>query len=191
MYQNNTLRTSIRRHPERSVPEEAAAILAAGLVAHVGFAVDDQPFVLPMTYQFDPERPDRLFLHGAKGSRLLQRVGEGLPVCVTVTLADGLVYSKSAKYHSMNYRSVVCFGRAQPVEDCTEKGRVFEAMTQRYFPGRTAGRDYAHADAGELRGTALLEVVLEEMSAKARRGGPQGPLDDDEAAPGTCGVVVI
>ena len=173
------------------MPAEAAAILAAGLVAHVGFSIDGQPLVLPMTYQFDPEEPDRLFLHGAKGSRLLQRVGEGVPVCVTVTLADGLVYSKSAKYHSMNYRSVVCFGRARPVENDADKQRVFEAMTARYFQGRTAGRDYAHADAGELRGTALLELALEETSAKARRGGPAGPHDDDESALGTCGVVLL
>jgi nitroimidazol reductase NimA-like FMN-containing flavoprotein (pyridoxamine 5'-phosphate oxidase superfamily) len=186
-----TTRSTLRRHPERAVPDEALEILAAGLVAHVGFAVDQQPYVLPMTYQFEPEHPDRLFLHGAKGSRLIKRVASGTPVCVTVTLADGLVYSRSAMYHSMNYRSVVCFGRARPVEDDAAKRRVFEAMTARYFPGRTVGRDYAPASRGDLRGTGLLEVAIEELAAKARRGGAAGPFDADEGAPGSSGVVVL
>lgn len=183
-------RTRVRRHPERSVPDEAAAILSAGLVAHVGMAVEGQPFVLPMSYHYDSER-SRLYLHGARASRLLRQLAAGAEVCVTVTLEDGLVFSKSAKYHSMNYRSVVVFGRAAAVEDDAVKRRVLEEMTRRYFPGRTLGRDYAEASRGELRGTALLEVEIAEQSAKARRGGPAGPLDADDAAPGTCGVIAL
>jgi nitroimidazol reductase NimA-like FMN-containing flavoprotein (pyridoxamine 5'-phosphate oxidase superfamily) len=181
-------RTRIRRHPERAVPDEREAILAAGTVAHVGFVVDGQPYVLPMSYHVEG---GRLYLHGAKASRLLRHVGTGAAVCVTVTIQDGLVYSKSAKYHSMNYRSAVCFGRGRTVEDVAEKAQLLERMTGRYFPGRTVGRDYAAASRGELRGTALLEVELEDGSAKARRGGPMGPLDADDAAPGTCGVIPL
>jgi uncharacterized protein len=172
------------------VPDEAAAILAAARVAHVGFAVDGQPYVLPMTYHWDATA-GVLYLHGAKASRLLRRLAEGSEVCAMVTLEDGLVFSKSAKYHSMNYRSVVVFGRATAVEDDTRKREVLEEMTRRYFPGRTLGRDYADASRGEIRGTALLAVTADELSAKARRGGPAGPLDADDAAPGTCGVIVL
>jgi nitroimidazol reductase NimA-like FMN-containing flavoprotein (pyridoxamine 5'-phosphate oxidase superfamily) len=185
-----TARSRIRRHPERSVPDEASAILAAARVAHVGFGVEGQPFVLPMSYHYD-EALERVYLHGARASRLLRHLAEGAEVCVTVTLEDGLVFSKSAKYHSMNYRSVVLFGRARAVEDDAAKRRVLEAMTRRYFPGRTLGRDYADASRGEIRGTALLEVEIAERSAKARRGGPAGPLDDDDGAPGTCGVIAL
>ena len=105
-------RARIRIHPERSQPDEAHAILAAGRVAHVGFVQDGQPFVIPMTYQFDAGRPGHVYLHGAHHSRLLQHLATGAPVCVTVTLVDGLVYSRTALFHSVNYRSVVCFGRA-------------------------------------------------------------------------------
>ena len=110
-------RTHIRRHPERDVMERAAPILAAGHVAHVGFVEDGQPFVIPLGYQFDPAQPDRLYLHGSTASRAVQHAASGAPVCITVTLLDGLVYSRTALYHSMNYRSVVCFGRGSRVTD--------------------------------------------------------------------------
>ncbi|PYO70977.1 MAG: pyridoxamine 5'-phosphate oxidase family protein, partial [Gemmatimonadetes bacterium] len=95
--------TQLRRHPERSVPDEASAILLAGLVAHVSFVADDQPFVIPMAYQYDPASPRTLYLHGAHASRLLRHVASGAPVAVAVTLVDGLVYSRTALYHSVNY----------------------------------------------------------------------------------------
>jgi nitroimidazol reductase NimA-like FMN-containing flavoprotein (pyridoxamine 5'-phosphate oxidase superfamily) len=97
-------RTQIRRHAERSIPEEAAEILAQGYVAHIGFSIDGQPFVLPFGYQFDPNTPDTLYLHGSHASRALRHLAGGAPVCVTVTLVDALVYSRTALYHSMNYR---------------------------------------------------------------------------------------
>lgn len=180
-------RTSISRHPERGVPDEAADILAAGHVAHVGFVDDEQPYVIPLLYHYERDRRDRIWLHGARASRLQKRLADGRPVCVTVTLVDGVVASKDAKYHSANYRSVVCFGRARPVPE-REKAALFERMTERYFPGRALGADYAPATTGQLRGTSVLEVTIEEWSAKARRGGPRGPRDDDPGAPGTAGV---
>jgi nitroimidazol reductase NimA-like FMN-containing flavoprotein (pyridoxamine 5'-phosphate oxidase superfamily) len=180
-------RTAVRRHPERAVPDEAAEILAAGVVAHVGFVEDGQPYVIPLLYHFDRGRPDRLWLHGSRGSRLQRRLRRGVPVCVSVALVDGLVASKDAQFHSANYRSVVAFGRARPVPE-EEKAALFEQMTQRYFTGRTVGVDYASPTANELLATSVLEVEIEAWSAKARRGGPQGPRDDDPDAPGSAGV---
>ncbi len=186
-----TQRTRIRRHAERAVPEEAAAILTKGMVAHVGFAQDGQPFVMPFSYSYDPAIPDRLYLHGAHGSRAMRHLAGGAPVCITVTLLDGLVYSRAAMFHSMNYRSVACFGRARSISDAGEKKRLFEQMTQRYFAGRTAGQDYDPPPPAHLRGVALVEVQIEEWSAKARRGGPKGPDDATPDAPGTAGVIEL
>ena len=182
-------RTRLRRHAERAVPDEACMILAQGQVAHVGLVADGQPFVIPLTYQYDPADPARLYLHGARASRVMQQVGDGRPVCVTVTLLDGLVYSRDAPDHSVNYRSVLVFGRGRVVTDAAEKEALFERMIARYHPGRTAGRDYAPPAAQDLATTTVVAVEIEEMSAKARRGGPNGPRDADSEAPGTCGVV--
>jgi len=182
-------RTTIKRHPEREVPDEAQEILAAGTVAHLGFCQGEQPFVIPMIYQYDPAVPDRIYLHGSHAARALKHLASGAPVCVTVTIVDGLVYSRDAQYHSANYRCVVCFGRARGIKSSTEKAAMFEGMIGRYHPGRTAGQDYASPSEEQLRATAVVEVQIEEMSAKARRGGPMGPHDDDPDAPGTRGVI--
>lgn len=182
-------RAVLKRHAEREVPGEAAEILLAGKVAHLGFVQDGQPFVIPLTYQYDNATPDRLYLHGSHASRALRHLSSGAPVCVTVTLLDGLVYSRTAQDHSMNYRSVVLFGTARPVTDNNEKARIFTEMIGRYHPGRTAGREYESATPAQLKATQVVEVIIEDMSAKARRGGPRGQLDEDPAAPGTCGVL--
>jgi nitroimidazol reductase NimA-like FMN-containing flavoprotein (pyridoxamine 5'-phosphate oxidase superfamily) len=110
---------------------------------------------------------------------------------VTVTLVDGLVYSRTALYHSVNYRSVVCFVRAAPQPDLAARERVLEAMIARYFPGRTAGRDYEAATRPHLEATAFVALDIEEWSAKARRGGPKGPRDADPIAWGTAGMVAF
>ncbi len=181
-------RTTIKRHPERAVPDQAREILAHGVVAHLGFSVAEQPYVIPFTYHYDPAKPDRLYLHGSHASRTLRHLAKGGPVCVTVTTVQGLVYSRSAQYHSVNYESVVCFGTARVIDDIREKAELFEAMIGRYHEGRTAGRDYEAASEKELAAVAVVEVAIVEVSAKARTGGPKGPLDDDPDAPGTCGV---
>lgn len=181
-------RVRIRRHPERAVPERAEEILRAGRVAHVGFVVDGQPFVIPFTYLYED---GMLYLHGAPASRALRTLAVGTPVCVEVTLLDGLVASREAKSHSVNYRSVVAFGTAAPVADLDAKRSIFERMTARYFPGRTAGTDYLQARAGDLRGVELVVVVIDERSAKVRSGPPLGQHDGDETAPGTCYVIEL
>jgi nitroimidazol reductase NimA-like FMN-containing flavoprotein (pyridoxamine 5'-phosphate oxidase superfamily) len=184
-------RTTIRTHAERSVPEEAARILAEGYVAHIGFVEDGQPFVIPLGYQFSAETPERIYFHGSLASRAMRHLASGAPVCIAVTLLNGLVYSRTALYHSMNYRSAVCFGRGRRVMDSAVQRTVYEAMVRRYFPGRTEGRDYQAPAAAHLESTALVEVEIEEWSAKMRTGGPLGPMDAVEGAPGTCGVVEL
>jgi uncharacterized protein len=186
-----TKRAEIKRHAERSVPEQAATILAVGRVAHLAFTENGQPFAIPFGYHFDAARPDRLYIHGSRASRALNLAASGAPLSITVTLLDGLVYSKSAMYHSINYRSAICFGRGREVTDPATQRTIYEQMVQRYFPGRTPGRDYAPLTAPELAATILVEVAIEEISAKARQHGPAGPCDDDPEAPGTCGVIPL
>lgn len=187
----NAALNELRRHPERSVPEEAASFLAAAHVAHLGFVVDEQPYVIPFAYHFDATTPDRLYLHGSLASRALKVLAGGVPVCVTVTIADALIASKTAFDHTMNYRSVVCFGRGRAIVDDGEKQRLFTDMVARYFPGRSPGRDYAHATPAQLAATSLVEVRIESFSAKMRRGDPNGPHDADPTAPGSAGIVPL
>ena len=184
-----TERTKILSHPERAAPEETADILAQGMVAHVGFIQDEQPYVIPMSYHYDPQQPDYLYLHGSVRSRTLKYLAGGAPVCVTVTLTDGLVYSRKAMNHSMNYRSVMLFGHGKLIEDEDRKFEIFDQMVQRYFPGRRVGQDYDPPPPEDLGATALVEVTIEEWSGKARRGGPTGPDDDNPDASGSAGVI--
>lgn len=186
MSNEQTARSRIRRHADRAVPEQVEAILQAGRVAHVAYVLDGQPYVLPFTYDY---HDGALFLHGAFASRTLKTLRTGTPVCVEVMLLDGLVASRDAINHSMNYRSAVVFGVAEPVSDEQEKRHIFERMTQRYFAGRTAGIDYAHAPIKDLRSTDLLQVRIEEMSAKRRVGPPTGERDGDPNASGSAFVV--
>jgi len=184
-------------HPERSRPDRAHEFLAQGYLAHVGFAVQTdpseppQPYVIPLTYQFDESEPDSLYLHGGVKSRVMDHLATGAPVCVTVTLLDGLVYAKTALHHSMNYRSVVIFGRGRLLEDSAKKSAVLERMISRYWPDRIAGRDYASSPEGHLKITALAEIRIETMSAKMREGGANGPGDDNPDVAGTAGVTLL
>ena len=184
-------RTRIKNHPERSVPEEAAEILSSGMVAHVGFIEDGLPYVIPLTYHYDSDNPDRMYLHGSIRSRAMEVLASGAPVCVTVTMADGLVYSRKAMNHSMNYRSVVLFGTAREVTGHDEKFALFDQMVQRYFPDRLLERDYNPPPESDLGVTSLVEVQIEEWSAKARRGGPTGPDDDKPDAAGSAGYTIF
>lgn len=183
-----TERTRARRHPERAVPEQAEEILRTGRVAHVGFVVDGQPCVVPMTYDYED---GVLYVHGAPAGRAAGTLRAGVPVCVEVTLLDGLVASRDAKSHSLNYRSVIVYGVSEPVTSEAERRTVFERMTARYFLGRTAGRDYIPARTGDLRGVELLAIRADERSAKRRTGPPLGTHDTDDSAPGTQFVVML
>jgi nitroimidazol reductase NimA-like FMN-containing flavoprotein (pyridoxamine 5'-phosphate oxidase superfamily) len=171
---NDGPRTRIRRHPERAMPERVEEFLRAGRVAHVAYTVEEQPQSAPFLYFYDD---GALYLHGVPASATIKALRDGAPVCVNVTLLDGLVASRDAKSHSANYRSVVVFGRAEVVADHAEKRRVFERMTARFFPGREAGHDYQRASVKDLRGVELLAVRIDEMSAKTRTGPALGAHD--------------
>lgn len=183
-------RARIRTHPERAVPDEAEEILEKGLLAHVGFISNGQPFVIPMLYHFEN---NIIYIHGQRGGRLPRTLRAGDQVCIEVTIVDGLIASRDALYHSANYRSTVAFGRAREVADRDEKEAVLERMTQRYFPGRTVGEHYRAPSDGDLKITSLLAIEVEELNGKRRTGPPAGPADADDSpdAFGTRGIVPV
>lgn len=148
------------------------AILDEGLFCHVGFTVDGQPYVIPTIYA---RVGDRLYIHGSTVSRMLRSLREGVPVCVTVTLLDGLVLARSAFHHSLNYRSVVILGTAVEVTDPAEKLAALKAVVEHVVPNRW--EDVRWPTEQELKATMVLRLPLEEVSAKIRTGSP---LDDEE-----------
>lgn len=168
-----TPRSTVRRHADRARYERelADSILDEGLVAHVGIAVDGHPYVIPMVYGRDG---DRLLLHGSVASRLMRGLTSGLPVCVTVTLVDGLVLARSAFHHSMNYRSVVVHGTARRITDPDEAAAALSRFVDHLLPGRSA--EVRGPSPVEVRQTAVLELPIEEASVKVRSGGP---IDDE------------
>ncbi len=167
-------RTRVRRAPARADYERATidAILDEGLVAHLGFAVDGQPFVIPTLHA---RVGDTVYIHGSAASRMIRALAAGTPACLTVTLIDGVVLARSAFHHSMNYRSVVVLGEARPVSDPHELMVVLETFTEKLVPGRW---DEVRApNRKELKATRALAMSLDEASAKVRTGPP---VDDDE-----------
>ncbi len=171
----NSARTTVKRHGDRGVYDRATinAILDEGLVAHVGFAVDGQPYVIPTLYARIEET---LYLHGAVANRMLDTMAEGVPVCLTVTLLDGLVLARSHYSHSANYRSVVVLGRAREVTDRAEKVRSFEALVDQVAKGRWT--DARQPSDVEIRTTRVLSLPLAEASAKIRSGPPKDDAED-------------
>jgi uncharacterized protein len=174
----------LRRIPQRGSYDRAVvdAILDEGLVCSVGIAAGGQPIVIPMAYV---RRGDEIILHGAQASRLLA-AGATAPVCVSVTLLDGLVLAKSAYHHSMNYRSVVVFGGARELTDPTEKTAALAALVERVQPGRWP--QVRAPNHKELAATRLLAIRIEAASAKQRSGGP---LDEPEDLDWPCWAGVI
>jgi nitroimidazol reductase NimA-like FMN-containing flavoprotein (pyridoxamine 5'-phosphate oxidase superfamily) len=169
-----TERTTVKRLPARGHydRETIHGILDLGLVCHVGFVVDGQPFVIPTIYV---RRGETIYIHGSPASRMLQALDQGAAVCVTVTLLDGLVLARSAFHHSMNYRSVVVFGTASVVEGPGEKAAVLQALADHLVPGRWP--DIRPPNPQELKRTLVLAIPIDEASAKIRTGPP---LDDEE-----------
>ena len=169
-----TKRTEFRRLPGRGSHELETinAILDAGFLAHVGFCVDNQPYVIPTLYGRDGEK---LYLHGSAASRMLGRLETGILGCIAVTLVDGLVLARSAFHHSMNYRSVVAFGTAHRIDEPDKKTRALRIISEHLIAGRW--NDVRNPSKKELKATAVLEFSIEEASAKIRTGPP---LDDEE-----------
>jgi len=169
-----TERTKVKRLPKRGVYDRDLInqILDEGFICHVGFAVEGQPFVIPTGYA---RAGDRLVIHGSQASRMLRTLAGGVDVCVTVTLVDGLVLARSAFHHSMNYRSVVVFGRATLIDQREEKLAALLALSEHMIAGRWD--EVREPNEQELTLTTVLSLPLDEASAKVRTGPP---LDDEE-----------
>jgi nitroimidazol reductase NimA-like FMN-containing flavoprotein (pyridoxamine 5'-phosphate oxidase superfamily) len=182
-----TQRTQVKRLPDRGAydSETVFRILDEGLICHVGFSVDGQPYVIPTGFA---RVEDTLYIHGSAASRMLRTLAEGVQVCVTVTLLDGLVLARSAFHHSMNYRSVVMLGRATLVSDPAEKIKALEAFTEHIVRGRW--NDVRLPTEAELKATTVLALPLAEVSAKIRKGPPKDDAEDYEL-PIWAGVVPL
>jgi len=169
-----TERTTLHRRPQRAAYDRATveAILDEGLFCHVGFVVDGQPYVIPTIHA---RVEDHVYIHGSAASRMLHSVREGISVCVTVTILDGLVLARSAFHHSMNYRSVVILGMATEVIGRDEKNDALKAIVEHVVPKRWD--DVRWPNEQELKATIVLRLPLEKVSAKIRTGPP---LDDEE-----------
>jgi uncharacterized protein len=182
-----TERTQLRRLPNRGSHdlETVCKILDAGFLAHVGFNMNGQPFVIPTLYGREGEA---LYLHGSAASRMLRELDSGIPACVNVTLVDGLVLARSAFHHSMNYRSVVAFGTARKINDPEQKTEALRVISEHLIRGRWD--DVRVPSETELKATSVLEFTMEEASAKVRTGPP---LDDEEdyALPMWAGVLPL
>jgi nitroimidazol reductase NimA-like FMN-containing flavoprotein (pyridoxamine 5'-phosphate oxidase superfamily) len=180
-------RTRLVREADRAVYDRAAAykILDEGFICHVGFVVDGQPFVIPTGYG---RVGDNLYIHGSAASRMLRRVDEGIAVCVTVTLLDGLVLARSIFNHSMNYRSVVILGTAVAVNDAKEKFEALRLLSEHILPGRWV--ESRPPNEKELKATLVMRLPIQEFSAKVRQGPP---VDDetDYAFPTWAGVIPL
>jgi hypothetical protein len=170
-----TDRNRVRRLPDRGRydRETIYAILDEALVCHVGFVQDGQPFVIPTLHA---RVGDALLLHGATTSRLLRHIAAGGEVSVAATLVDGLVLARSVFHHSVNYRSVVLFGKGELVEGDAGKLAALEAFTEKLLPGRWA--EARPPNAAELKATAVIRIAIEEASAKVRTGGPKDDPED-------------
>jgi nitroimidazol reductase NimA-like FMN-containing flavoprotein (pyridoxamine 5'-phosphate oxidase superfamily) len=167
-----TARTRVVREHERGVYDRAEVyrILDAGFICHVGFVQNGQPFVIPTGYGRDG---DLLYIHGSAASRMLKEVNQGVQVCVTVTLLDGLVLARSIFNHSMNYRSVVILGQARVIDGPAEKLEALRRLSEHIIPGRW--KDSRFPNERELKATTILRLPIAEFSAKVR----QGPVIDD------------
>lgn len=182
-----TERTKVRRLPDRGKydAESVYGILDEAFICHIGFVVDGQPYVIPTGFA---RVNDTLYIHGSAASRMLRTLADGVQVCVTVTLVDGIVMARSGFHSSMNYRSVVILGRATPVEQRDEKLAALAAFSEQVMPGRW--KELRETTDAELKGTLVLSLPLKEVSAKVRTGPPK---DDevDYALPLWAGVVPL
>ncbi|RZQ64676.1 pyridoxamine 5'-phosphate oxidase family protein [Amycolatopsis suaedae] len=183
-----TPRSTLTRKRDRARDDRQALydVLDAGLVCHLGLVLNGSPVVLPTGYGRDG---DTLYVHGSTGSGNLREAARGVAVCVTVTLLDGIVYSRSVNDHSMNYRSAVVHGNARPVTDPDEKLRGLRVLTDHLAPGSWGyARDL---NAKELAAVSVLAVGLAEASVKVRAGDPTDEPEDVLNSPAWAGVLPV
>ncbi|GAA4399477.1 pyridoxamine 5'-phosphate oxidase family protein [Nibrella viscosa] len=182
-----TSRTKLTRLPKRGFhdPETIYPILDQGLVCHVSYVLHGQPFTIPIAYcRIDAT----IYIHGSVGSHFFRELAKGVDVCVSVTMIDALVLARSAFHHSVNYRSVVAFGKTQVVEDEDERWLVLERITEHLVPGRWA--DVRQPNASELKKTMVIAIPINEASAKVRTGGVNDDPEDADL-PYWAGVVPL
>ena len=172
-----TARTKFRRLPKRGTYEREAidSILDEALVCHLGLIRDGYPVVVPTLHA---RAGDHVFVHGSAASTTLRALADGVEVCLTATLVDGLVLARSAFHHSVNYRSVVIFGKAEPVRSDEEKQEALAAFTEKLVPGRWG--DARLPSPKELKATSVLRLPISEGSAKVRSGPPVDEAPDHE-----------
>jgi nitroimidazol reductase NimA-like FMN-containing flavoprotein (pyridoxamine 5'-phosphate oxidase superfamily) len=168
-------RTTVQRAPQRAEYDRTVIyqILDEAFICHVGFVVDGEPVVIPMSYA---RMGDRLVIHGSQASRMMRSLEAGVSVCATVLILDGLVLARSAFDHSMNYRSVVVFGRAYPLNDASEKHEALRRFSEHICPGRWA--EVRQPNDNELKATMVLALAVDEASAKIRSGPPVDQKED-------------
>ena len=178
-------KNKVERKPDRGHYDKKTIyqILDEGLICHVGLIQDNCPIVIPMNYA---RLNDRILLHGSPASRLLQSIKKGVDVCITVTLLDGLVLARSVLHHSMNYRSVVIFGKGSLIEDYNQKKEAFERIVEHIIPGRWA--DARRPSDKEIKQTYVVSIPIKEASAKIR-SGPVIDNDDDYSFPVWAGLL--
>lgn len=184
---SNLARTRLRLLPERGSYDSATinAIIDAALICHVAFVEAGQPFVIPMIHA---RMEDRLVLHGSPASRLLKHIASGKPLCISMTHVDGIVLARSVAHHSMNYRSVVLFSTGRAVTSKAEKMKALEAIVEHITPGRW--QEAREPTEKELQATAVVEVTIEEASAKVRTGPPTDE-EEDYSLPVWAGVLPL
>ena len=180
-------RSKVKRLPKRGHYDRATvyAVLDAGFICHVGYAIDGQPYVTPTAYW---REGDAVYWHGSSASRMLRTLETGADCCLTVTHLDGLVLARSAFHHSLNFRSAMLFGKAHKIEDAAQKMARLEAFVERLYPGRWD--ELRPVNAKELKAATVLGMHIDEASAKIRSGGP---VDDeaDYALPIWAGVIPV
>ncbi len=170
-----TPRTTLRRKPDRGSHDwqTIAAILDEGLICHIAFEAGGQPYAIPTIYGRDGRT---LYVHGSPASRLLRSLAEGIPMCLTVTLVDGIIFARSVFHHSMNYRSVVALGTARAVEGQADKLHALEVITNHLTPGRWG--DARTPNEREIKASLVLRMDVDEASAKVRPGGVSDEPED-------------
>ena len=180
-------KSRIHRKPQRGHYDRKTIyrILDAGIICHIGYVIDGEPYVTPTVYW---REGDRLYWHGSTASRMVLTEARGIPVCVTVTHLDGLIVARSAFNHSINYRSVMAFGHPEMITDEAERNRALDRFVNRFYPGRA--KEIRPGNAQELKVVAVVRMTIEEASAKFRSGPPLDE-DDDLALPYWAGIIPI
>ena len=171
---NNSQRSKVNRLPARGFYDKKTIyqIIDEALYCHVAFVQSNQPYIIPVIHA---RMGKRIVIHGAKGSRLLKHLAEGNEACIAFTLMDGLVLARSVFHHSMNYRSVILFGKGKLLENKVKKLEALKAITDHLIPGRWGeARD---PNEKELSATSVVSIDIDEGSAKIRTGPP---IDDEE-----------